>query len=113
MPFPNKETQFKPGKSGNPAGKKKGTVHLSTHIQNLLNDEEFTIENWMGTGVKYKDVPIKAIITVAIYNALQGDNKWAEWLAKHGYGTNVDITSGGDKIQPLMVQFIDDDKDTD
>lgn len=32
---------FKPGQSGNPKGQAKGTIHLSTHIQNMLNDEDF------------------------------------------------------------------------
>jgi len=87
MPFPNKDTQFKPGESGNPAGKPKGSKHISTWIRDLLNDEEFTLDNFLFNGKQFKGAPIKAIVTVAIMNALQGDNKWAEWLAKHGYGT--------------------------
>lgn len=71
--------------------KPKGTIHLSTHIQNLLNDEEFTLENFLFNGKQYKGAPIKAIITVGIMNALQGDQKWAEWLAKHGYGTHLNL----------------------
>jgi hypothetical protein len=36
-------------------------------------------------------------------------------LANHGYRekSETDITTGGEKIQPLMVKFIDnDDRDT-
>lgn len=91
MPFPNKDTQFKPGQSGNPAGKPLGTKHLSTWIQDLLTDEEFTVENAGFTGKTYKGAPIKAIIMVAINNSLQGDNKWADWLGKYGYGQKYEV----------------------
>lgn len=32
---------WKPGQSGNPAGKPKGTKHLSTWMQEMLEDEEY------------------------------------------------------------------------
>lgn len=36
MPFPNPDTQFKPGQSGNPAGLPKGTKWLKTRLRELL-----------------------------------------------------------------------------
>lgn len=42
--------------------------------------------------------------------SLQGDNKWAEWLGKHGYGVKTDITTNGESINVAMVQFVDADK---
>ena len=36
MPFPNEETQFKPGQSGNPAGLPKGTKWLKTRLREAL-----------------------------------------------------------------------------
>lgn len=115
MPFPNKDTQFKPGQSGNPDGKPKGTKHISTWIQDMLNDEEFEVllDKPINGTTDYKGAPLKAIIMTAIYKSVSGDNRWAEWLAKNGYGSNVDITSGGEKIQPLLVRFVgDEDQDT-
>lgn len=102
MPFPNPDTQFQPGESGNPAGKPKGTRHISTWIQELLGDEEFTLKNYLASGKDYKGAPMEAIITVGIMNALQGDHKWAEWLAKHGYGEKMKIEHSGN------VSFIND-----
>lgn len=96
MPFPNIDTQFKPGESGNPAGKPKGTKHITSWIQELLNDEEFECESI--DGKKYKGAPLQAIVKVAIMKSIQGDNKWAEWLAKHGYGEKLDITTKGESI---------------
>lgn len=36
MPFPNPDTQFQKGKSGNPAGKAKGTKNTSTLMKEML-----------------------------------------------------------------------------
>ena len=37
--YPNKETQFKPGQSGNPAGKKPGTKSITTLLKKILHVE--------------------------------------------------------------------------
>lgn len=103
-PSIGKATQFKPGQSGNPEGPKPGYKHLSTHIQDLLNDEGF--ETWLPDvreGFKeYKGAPIKAIVRTAMIKAMTGDMKSADWLAKYGYGTKVevDVTSQGESINP-------------
>src|SRR5690554_5537636 len=83
------KTQFKKGQSGNPAGLPKGTIHLSTRIQNMMNDENFELllpdsrEGWK----TFKGAPAEAIIKVALIKAASGDLKAADWLAKYGYGT--------------------------
>jgi hypothetical protein len=92
MAFPNVDTQFKPGQSGNPAGKPKGAIHLSTHIQNLLNDPDFLPEDAEGNKV----IPIKAIIKTALIKAREGDQRWADWLAKYGYGQKFELEHSGE-----------------
>lgn len=103
--FPNKETQFKPGESGNPGGLPKGTKQLSTHIQELLNDEKFEFiilsGKQKGNQISYKGAPIKAIVGVAIHKAMKGDQKWAEWLAKHGYGNKI-IVGAEDPVEAAL-----------
>lgn len=99
---PNARDNLIPAKKGevrNPRGNHKGTKHLSTWIQDILNDEDFTLDNFLANGKQFKGAPIKAIIMVGISNALQGDDKWANWLSKNGYGTKIDVTSDGEKIQ--------------
>lgn len=102
MPFTkgvsgNPDTQFKPGESGSPTGKPVGTIHLSTHIQNALNDPNFDL--WVSDPKlgykKHEGLPVKAIVTVALTKAAAGDTKWADWLAKYGYGTKQEIAHTG------------------
>lgn len=110
MPFPNPDTQFKPGQSGNLKGHPKGRKNLSTHIQDLLNDESFTADVVEGYVVKKSQgAPVKAIVRVAAIKALAGDTKWAEWLGKYGYGSKqeVDLTSNGETVaQPIDMDMV-------
>lgn len=101
-PEVGRNTQFKPGVSGNPDGKPKGTKHISTWVQELLSDETFTariLDSKMGIK-DFQGAPVKAIIEVAIVHALNGDQRWAKWLSDNGWGTKVDITTLGESINP-------------
>lgn len=112
MPFPNPDTQFQPGTSGNPEGKKPGTKHLSTHIQEMLNDPDFEIK--LKDGSLLKERPIQAIIKTAVAKSISGDNRWAEWLAKHGYGEKLFVeTSVATQTREKIKDFLDDTSDYD
>lgn len=91
------------GRKGGQA--KKGTKHISTWIQEMLNDEEFTLDNFLFNGKQFKGAPIKAIVTVGIMQALQGDEKWANWLAKHGYGNQLNLNVNKDPIDEILTKF--------
>lgn len=87
---------WKKGQSGNPAGPAPGFKHISTHIQEMLNDEGFEtlLADATKGYVEYKGAPIKAIIAVAMHRALHDKEKgqqWAEWLAKYGYGSTLKV----------------------
>lgn len=110
--FPNKATQFKPGQSGNPKGITKGTKHISTWIQELMNDEEFEariLDSKVGLK-EYKGAPIKAIIDVAIVKSINGEKAWADWLANNGWKQQLDITSDNEKLEGLVIIKNNDDK---
>jgi hypothetical protein len=103
---------FKPGQSGNPAtqfkpgvqppggGKPKGAKHLSTWIQELLNDEQFEtviIDAKKGV-VEYKGAPLKAILAAQIQMALHSKDesirlKAFDMLGKYGYGTKLELAN--------------------
>jgi len=74
---------WKPGQSGNPAGKPKGTKHISTLIQELLNDEKFSVSV---NGKRYRGVPIKAMIKTQVILAMDGNTRAFDILLKHGWG---------------------------
>lgn len=98
--FPNKETQFSStNQPTTPGGAfKKGSKHLSTHIQELMNDEEFETmisdphEGWK----TYKGAPVKAIIKTMSIKAMQGDVKAFDALAKYGYGQKFELEHSGE-----------------
>lgn len=101
----SKDTQWKPGESGNPAGKPKGTKHLSTWIQELGEDPEFKVylQDPIQGYVEYKGAPIKAVVEVAWRKAATGDKDAREWLAKHGWKQQVDVTTNGkDLPTPIL-----------
>jgi hypothetical protein len=57
----------------------------------------------------------KAIVYVAITKAMAGDPQAMRWLAENGFGKNIDITTGGEKINVALVEFVngtDQSKDT-
>lgn len=100
------------GEVRNPKGKPKGTKHLSTIIQELANNidwDKTTLKNKDELKQKYGKNGFKAVAYVALTKAMTGDTRAMEWLAKHGYGTNIDITSGGDKLNIALVEYIGDD----
>lgn len=78
---------WKPGQSGNPAGRPVGAVSLSSRIQRMMTDERFTARTLRRRGHtgRYVDEPVDAIIKTAIIKAMSGDHQWANWLVKNGY----------------------------
>lgn len=92
----------KKGEIRNPKGKPKGTLHLSTHIQNALNDPEFELK--LKDGSILKEMPIKAIIKTAIAKSVSGDTRAMEWLAKHGYGEKL-VHEFENPIQTIIEKY--------
>lgn len=96
---------WKPGQSGNPAGKPKGTKHLSTWIQEMMEDDQFTRK--LANGRIKKEMPVKAIVSTLITKAVEGDMRAIDLLAKYGYGTKLDLTT---KDNPFSFTLGDDAK---
>lgn len=103
--FPNEETQFKPGQSGNPNGRPKGALSLSWHIQHMMEKADFkTYVQHPTEGYKeFAGTPMEAIVTVALTKAAAGDKDARDWLAKYGYGSKLDMTTNGkDLPTPIL-----------
>lgn len=76
---------------------KKGSKHINTWIQDLLEDESFEA-NILDPKVGYKEykgAPIKAIVQVATIKAVNGDAKMMDWLAKYGWSQKQEIEHTG------------------
>jgi len=99
-----KDTQWRTGESGNPAGKPKGTKHLSTWIREVMEDESF--ECRLRDGTMLKDVPVKVVVNVLVTRAVNGDLRAFDLLAKYGYGTKVDIESDRTLPVPILLMKI-------
>lgn len=100
----------KKGEVRNPKGKPKGTKHISTWIQEMLNDEEFetVLLDAKKGAIPFKGAPLEAIIKVATHRAIHDKEKgnvWAEWLAKHGYGTNVNLNVAVDTRKEILNKY--------
>lgn len=80
-----KPWQFKPGQSGNPGGRPKGTISLKEYARKYLT--EMSDEEKL--------------------DFMQGLDKVDIWkLAEGNPKQDTDITSGGEAI-PLLVKFVD------
>lgn len=75
---------------------KKGSKHISTWIQEMLNDEEFTATIRDGIQLKeYKGAPLKAIIGAQLNMAVNGDQKAFDLLSKYGWGIKTQVEHSG------------------
>jgi hypothetical protein len=97
IPFTKNNAKEMGSKGGS---NKKGSLHLTTHIQNMLNDPDFELK--LKDGSIIKGQPIEVIMKVAISRAVSGDIRFLEWLAKYGYGQKLDLTTNGQSINVII-----------
>lgn len=72
MPFPNEDTQFKPGQTGNPKGRPKKIPEIDDLLADVLGNED-------GTGAK-------EILEALLREARKGNVRAAEVLLDRAYG---------------------------
>ena len=87
---------WKPGQSGNPSGKPRGTKHLSSWIKELMEDEQFNRRLIDGSIVQ--GAPIKAVVQTVILKAIDGDLRAFDLLGRYGYGTKLELTSKDEQL---------------
>lgn len=88
----NRPWLFKPGQSGNPGGRPKGSKSLKTFVQEMIRDmsDEEKLEY------------------------LGGLDKKVIWEMGEGKPeSKSDITSGGEKLDVILVEFLDAKNHTD
>ena len=105
-PF-TKENAAIMGARGGAAGA--GTRHLKTIIQEIghnIDWDKTTLKDKDSMKARYGNNAWNALTYVAFTKAMAGDPKAMDWLSKNGYGTNIDVTTDGQALQPLLVRFI-------
>ena len=93
---PPKSTRFKPGQSGNPKGRKKGSMNLETILTKALN-AKITVETPVGT----KRITKREAIAMRLVNqAAMGDTKSIQTL--------LPLMSKVDEHNKLIAQTLED-----
>jgi hypothetical protein len=75
---PPKHTQFKPGESGNPAGRPKGTKNFATDLQEELTETIHVTEQGQSKQLSKQ----RAVIKTLVARAMKGEPRATELLLK-------------------------------
>jgi hypothetical protein len=103
--FPNPSTQFSStNQPPIPGGvNKKGSRHLSSVIQELMDDDNFELK--LKDGKTLQGRPSKRLVEVMYALAVSGNTKAADWIAKYGYGTKQTIEFEGNPIEKILDKY--------
>lgn len=86
---PPVEYQFRPGQSGNPSGRPKGTRSFSTILRQSLNELTTVRQN----GQQRQLTNLQAIIEKLVEDALNGDARARDMLLKYASEVRVAVPS--------------------
>ena len=104
--------EFKPGQSGNPAGRPPGIPNSKTRYKRLL---ELTSKKENPVTKELEEFTQLELMDMAVFNkALKGDLASYKEIMDRLEGkapASMDVTSGGEAI-PVLVKFLDDDVST-
>ncbi|RKZ11059.1 hypothetical protein DRQ25_00950 [Candidatus Fermentibacteria bacterium] len=103
----DKKGRFLPGASGNPDGKKKGTLSFKTKWELFI--KKIAEQN----NILPKDIDDE-LIAVAYQKARGGDYKFFKDIHDRVYGKpqeSIDHTTDGEKIQTNQITFVKFNKD--
>ncbi len=91
---PPVKSRFKPGTSGNPKGRPRGSINLSSVVARVLNDENLLNKvsqkpSWW-TELPQKNAAYAITVAMAI-KAMNGDYLAATWLGRHAAQGSSDL----------------------
>lgn len=89
---PPRKTQFKPGQSGNPSGKNKGSRNISTELADILSEQvTFAEEGTIKTMTKQRALAA-ALVSAAIGGDLRATAIVLSHIARDGQSPSKDRT---------------------
>ena len=92
---PPKSTQFKPGASGNPAGRSKGVKNFSTYLMNELAEKVRVTEGGKQVVINKQQAIIKSMIAMALRGDARARNEVLKLIRAHEENISGTINSGG------------------
>lgn len=102
---PPKNTQFKPGKSGNPKGRPKGIQNLSTDLEQELGEKILVTEAGKSQPVTKQRAMIKSLFA----KALKGDVRASSVLINLILGLEASRIAAGEDVEmdPADLQILE------
>ena len=105
---PPKETQFQPGKSGNPRGRPKGTRPLGSVLQRILEQKVVVKENG-----KAKRLQVQEVILLRLANEAMKSDKTAIkvfFALVERYGTSPEVVANMSELlnedQQVLAEYL-------
>ena len=92
---PPKSNQFKPGASGNPAGRPKGVKNLSTYLISELTEKLHVTEGGKQILITKFQAMIKSMVAMALKGDARARNEVLKLIRAHEENISGTINSGG------------------
>jgi Family of unknown function (DUF5681) len=103
---PPKKSQFRPGQSGNPTGRRKASPTIGVRLQELMNSKITVTERGRSRRISRLDVMLHQLTN----DAMRGDQRALKLLMGflHRYGAEVEGTVRSEEMAPEDLEILSD-----
>ena len=105
---PPAATRFKPGQSGNPGGRKKGSRNFRTLVTDLLESEIELLENGKKSKACYIEALLKRLIQVGLHGDRRAINDLISLYERYSSATREEaVEELPEEDRALLFQWLD------